>query len=249
MRDRSSNARAFPWTLCAVVSLNLHPEIHEMKKLPIILTCLAVLCCGAHADTSYFLLQGPFGPGDSVNTYKWKVLYQPGSLTTGQDLLNTIFGVPTDAGIKYSDAFGGSTEVYKSSNSGQGAQYLNFGSSSAPSLFAISFTIQGDVILQDSSFSPGWNYNVAGGGGSQSYPSGSWTYSQDGAGTRLLADGSFDGWNYGATFPADAIAGPENSPAVQNFANATVINVVPEPASATFLLAGALVIGMRRRRR
>jgi hypothetical protein len=221
-----------------------------MKKLCIILAALAALCSGVRADvdTSYLLLQGPFGSGDSVENFMWKVIYQPGSLSTGQDLLNAVFGTPVDTNTTYTDGFGSQFEVYKSSSTQGAATYINFGTSSAQVLFTIQFTLDGTPVLQDSSYSPGWNYYVAGGGGSQIYADGVWTYSNDGLGTRLLANDSFDAWAYGATFPPDPIAGAANSPVDQDFASATVLNLVPEPASASFLLVGALVLGMRRRR-
>jgi hypothetical protein len=219
-----------------------------MKKPCLILAALTMLCIGARADDSYLLLQGPFGSGGAVDNYMWEVLYQPGSLSTGQSLLNSVFGVPQDTGTTYPDAFAGQYELFKSGNSTLGASYINFGTSADPSLFAISFTIQGTAVIQDTSYSPGWNYYVAGGGGSESYPSGAWTYSEDGSQSRLLANGSFDAWEYGSTFPPGTVAGAANSPTSQDFASATVINLVPEPASASFLLAGALIIGMRRRR-
>ena len=93
------------------------------------------------------------------------------------------------------------------------------------------------------------NYYLAGGGGLHSYPnSGAWSYSDDGSTTRTLANGSYDAWVFGNTFPPVAING--NLPTVPKFSGATVVNVVPEPTSVALLLlgAGGLLAFSKRRR-
>ena len=218
-----------------------------MKKLLLLLATFLSISRFACADTSYLLVQGPFGSGNTVETFEWKVLYAHGSLTTGLDLLNVVFGHPTDTGNLYE----GTYEIFSASNNLQGASYIDFGSGGS-SLFTISYTLDNKTVQQDDSFDPAWNYYVAGGSGSGqggSYTSGSWTYSNDGVNTRALGDGSFDAWSFGENFPPDAIAGGTgaNAPTPSDFAGATVINLVPEPASTAFLSIGALLLIRRRR--
>jgi hypothetical protein len=213
-----------------------------MKKLLLAAATSIFLSHLSHADTSYLLIQGPFGASDAVETFEWKVLYPHGSLNTGLDLLNAVFGQPTDTGTQYQNTY----EIFSAGNNVQGAHYIDFGSGGS-SLFTISYTLGGKTVEQDGSYSPGWNYYVAGGSGTAgNYDSGAWTYSGDGLESRGLSDGSFDGWVYGNTFPADTISGGTTTfaPTAANFAGATV---VPEPASLAFLSLGALLLIRRRR--
>ena len=214
-----------------------------MKKLFLLLATSLCLTRFAMADTSYLLVQGPFGDGGSLETFEWKVNYNSGTLITGQQLLNVVFGVPVDANTLY-----GGNEVFTATNNLIGAKYIDFGGGS---LFTISYTLGGSTVEQDPNFSPGWNYYVAGGSGTGgSYTSGSWAYSNDGLSTRTLTDGSFDAWSFGATYPNDPIMNGDTTyaPTANNFASATVINVVPEPGSLAFLAAGGLLLVRRRRR-
>lgn len=218
-----------------------------MKKLLLLLATSLCLTRFAMADTSFLLVQGPFGSGSSLETFQWQVNYAHGTLITGQQLLNVVFGIPIDTGTTYQGS-----EVFSATNNLIGANYIDFSGGAGTSLFTISVTLDNQTVEQDSSFSPGWNYYVAGGSGTGgSYTSGSWSYSGDGLSTRTLSDGSFDAWSFGSTFPNDPIVNGTGTyaPTASNFAGATVIDVVPEPVSLTFLAAGGLLLVGRRRRR
>jgi hypothetical protein len=71
-----------------------------MKRLFAVAVAFVLACTfivsSALADTSYFLLQGPFGGGDLTTTHKWKFVYEPGDLASGGDLLEMIFGTPVE---------------------------------------------------------------------------------------------------------------------------------------------------------
>lgn len=226
-----------------------------MKKLHIIIAAaFFAALTGAYADTSYLLIQGPFGLGGTGETFKWQVNYPTGYLLSGLDLLSALFGSPSLDGT-YTDGFGGTYNHYAAGTTTQGAGYIDFGTNpnqlTAP--FMISVTLASTTVLQDPSYSPGWNYYVAGGGSNNrsGYANnGAWTYSNDGEMARTLADGSFDGWVFGSTFPPATIQvqGGANTPTLQDFVGATVLNV-PEPGSVALLLIGAggmLVLGKRR---
>lgn len=219
-----------------------------MKKLLFLLATSLCLTRFAMADTSYLLLQGPFGDGGSLQTFQWQVNYTHGTLTTGEDLLNVVFGVPVDAGTLYQSTY----EIFSAGNNVQGAHYIDFGTGGS-SLFTISYTMGGTTVEQSAAWDPSWNYSVAGGAGGNhggNYDSGSWIYSDDGISTRTLSDGSFDAWSFGENFPAAPIVNGTTTyaPTSGNFASATVINVVPEPGSLAFLSAGGLLLVRRRRR-
>lgn len=219
-----------------------------------------IILCGrplAIGAVSYLLIQGPFGSGGATATMEWTVNYASGSLTTGQDLLNAVFGTPQSAD-SYVDASFSTYPYYKAGNATEGAGYIDFGSGS---FLLESVTLQGVKVAQNPSYSPGWNYYVAGGAGSGNggayASSGSWTYSNDGAPTRLLADGSFDGWVFGSTYPEDVIAGGQFSPTVGNFSNAgsfssantLSVGSVPEPERFVTALFGLTLLLLRRRGR
>lgn len=208
-----------------------------MKKLLSIAAAFFTACAFVHADTSYLLVQGPFGSGGSTLTYQWKVTYDHGVLVTGQDLLTAVFG-PTSLTGDYSDGFGGNYPEYTSGDGTQGVNYITF---PGGSFFSIAFTLNSTTVMQDSFYDPGWNYYVTGGSGpfhGGAYDnSGSWTYSDDGQSARLLSDGSYDAWVYGATFPAAPVAGENNAPTSSNFSSATLV-VVPEPGSIAMLAIG-----------
>jgi len=223
-----------------------------MKKQIITLVVVFVAASsGLRADTSYLLIQGPFGLSGTSATFKWQVNYQSGMLVTGQDLLGAVFGSPTLNGT-YTDAFSSTYNYYKAGNSTQGAGYIDFGTTNTFNQpFLVSLTLDSTTVAQDPSYSPGYNYYVAGGGSAQTYPNaGAWTYSGDGTITRTLVNGSFDAWVFGNTFPSATIAGTANTPTTVNFASATVIDVVPEPTGVALLLlsAGGLCAFSKRRR-
>ena len=219
------------------------------KHSSIMAVAVFAAAAGLRADTSYLLIQGPFGAGNAEATFKWQVNYQPGVLVYGQDLLNSVFGTPSLNGIYQGHEF------YTAGNGVQGAGYINFGTTpnQLNSPFLASVTLGSVPVAQDSSYNPGYTSYVAGGGGALSYPNGgAWTSSQDGTATRTLVNGSYDGFVFGSTtFLSEAqIQGAANTPTTGNFAGATVINVVPEPASATLLLIGACgLLSLSKRRR
>jgi len=185
-----------------------------------------------HADTSYLLLQGPFGSGSSELTYKFVVNYPTGYLITGQDLLNAVFGNPVTDGTVQNDPVFGGLPYFISGNSTQGAGYASYGPGS---YLALSYTIN-SVKIDTNDSTPagtstvGWNYYVAGGAGDGAiftppstysygaYPdTDGWILSNDGTGTRFLSNGSYDGWVYGNTgsdidfSPAGTVATIDNS--------------------------------------
>ncbi|MEI6535367.1 MAG: hypothetical protein WCN98_08520 [Verrucomicrobiaceae bacterium] len=174
--------------------------------------------CGAEGAVSYLLVQGPFG-GGAVVTYKWQVEYDPGQLLSGQDLLNVIFGTPAVTGT-----YGISGPPYLTSSSGSmGAGYINFGTVSVPSLFVESFTVGGKTVAQPNDYSKTWSYYEG-----IIYPDGNslWLYANTGPQGRLLADGSFDGFVFGAdsgdpNYTPPSITGVENIPKASNFPAAT----------------------------
>lgn len=220
-----------------------------MKKLLFIAATTVFFTRLACADSSYLLIQGPFGAGSTTETFEWKVNYAHGSLTTGMDLLNAVFGTPTDTGTLYQSTY----EIFSAGNNIQGAQYIDFNltpGDPGTSLFTISYTLGGTTVQQTDAFDPSWNYYVAGGAGSGNggpYSSASWTYANDGINSRTLSDGSFDGWVFGDPSVPVSIAG--FTPTTGDFSGATVVNfgVVPEPTSLAFLSVGALLLIRRRR--
>jgi hypothetical protein len=221
-----------------------------MKKFLLLIAVLMTASCpflrGA-TDTSYLMIQGPFGNAGAMETYQWKVLYEHGSLTYGIDLLNTVFGTATDSGTLYLGK-----PLYTAGNSTLGATYIDYGSGGS-FLFATSYTIGSKTLRMDSSFDPSWNYQYAGGSGlfGGPYASGAWTADgSDGVNSRTLSNGSFDVWVWGS-YPGtivDTATPGDNNPTAGNFASATVVNLVPEPGSAGLLLLGATGLWLRRRR-
>jgi len=200
------------------------------------------------ADTSYLLIQGPFGSGGAEQSFKWQVNYPTGQLENGLDLLKAVFGSPTLTG-SFSDAFNGTYDLWTAGNPTQGMGLIDFNNNNLTAPFAVSFTVASTTVTMPTDYSLGWHYYVAGGGanlGNGYDNNGDWIFSQDGALTRSLADGSFDSWVFG-DFSA-TVAGAANTPTTPDFSSATVINV-PEPAGAGLLIFGGAVLGWRRRRR
>jgi len=213
-----------------------------MKRI-LLVAALVAAVHSASADSSYLLIQGPFGISGSLETHKWKVNYNTGQIATGFDLLTAVFGPAVNTGTTI-----GTTPIFRSGNSQNGATYQYFASFDA--YITLSFTLNGKNVAADSSGDPGWNYYVAGGTGFSPYPAGTWTFADDGTGTRGLTNQSFDGWVYGGTFvnPTATIANGTTTfaPLVANFSDATVITVVPEPGSALLVMCGAVMLWRRR---
>jgi len=167
-----------------------------------------------YADTSYLLIQGPFGSSGSTLTYKFQVNYPTGYLITGQDLLDAVFGNPVTAGTVQNDPIFGGLPYFVSGSSTTGATYASY---DPGTYLDLSFTLHSIKVDTDDSTPAGtstlgWSYYVAGGAGDGAiftppstysygtYPNaGAWTFSNDGTGSRFLSNGSFDGWVYGST--------------------------------------------------
>jgi hypothetical protein len=228
----------------------------------------SALPASSHADTSYLLIQGDFGSGGTEENFKWQVNYQTGDLSTGQDLLNAVFGQPVLMG-SYTDGLGDPPyDEYQAGSGSQSANYIDFGTGLG--LFPISFTLGGTTILQDPTYSPGWIYYAAGGSGAYGpdddgdgaeYPNtGTWTpsnFCNDGLSQRTLADGSYDGWVFGNPYNPDMIddssgaAGPNSTEfPVTNSTNFFTILNIPEPGAPVLLGAtlAALAIWKRKAR-
>jgi len=217
------------------------------------------------ADTSSLLIQGDFGSGGTEQTYKWQVNYPAGDLTTGQDLLEAVFGPPVQIGT-YSDGYGGTYNEYQSGSGSQAFDFIDFGGGS---YFTLSFTLNGATLLQDPSYNPGWIYYVDGGSGGYGpdadgdgapYPDdGTWSYSNDGPATRTLSNGSYDGWVFGNTDTPDAIddssggaaPSPSEFPETNSTTFLTVLSV-PEPGApgllTTAFALAALAFRMKKAR-
>lgn len=227
-----------------------------MKKLLLTVAITFAALSSLRADTAYLLIQGAFGAGGTIATYKWKLLYESGALggdIYGQSLFDNVFGL---ASVVSAGTGPSGSSLLSAGNSTQGATYYEY--SWGRMLDSITL---GGVTLAPSG-NNGWNYYLAGGGGFITYPAGQWTYASDGLGTRTLSDGSFDGWVFGdlGTYDPEidgftgtqtivqTFAPGDNNPNVGNFSTATVINTVPEPGSAGLLLLGAAGFCARRRR-
>jgi len=202
---------------------------------------------GTRADTSYLLIQGPFGSGSTTETFEWKVNYQAGTLITGQDLLDAVLGSTTPDGT-YTNAFGRTYNYYTAGNSVQGAGYLDYSGTTSTVLtdpFLASITLGSTTVAQDTSYIDGWTYFVAGGGSNfgSGYPNnGTWTASNDGTASRSLVNGSYDAWVYGLNDPYGppyvSVQGANCAPTPADFTSATVITV-PEPRGVVLLIFGA----------
>ena len=223
-----------------------------MKKLVVMLTVAffaTITGLRAQTDTSYLLIQGPFGTNGATETFDWQVNYQAGTLVTGQDLLTAVLGSPSLTG-NYSDSWGDTYNYWTSGNSATGAGYVDF-SGDGLGLFLTSVTLNSTTVNQDPSWDPAWNYYAA------EPTDGAWSFSEVGMQDRDLTNGSFDAWVFGAngdngesvaTIDNGTVGGTNddqsassgvNAPLTANFAGATVITVVPEPGSVALLLCGA----------
>lgn len=211
------------------------------------------LATSSFGVTSYLLIQGSFN--GTPQTYKWQVNYNAGQLTTGQDLLNAVFGGALTSTGTYTDDLGDPPyAMFTTSNGSQGATYI----STDWGMLLIGLKVDGATALQSTVYDPFWYYNLSGGTDtdSTSYPSALWTQAQNGAISRFLTDGSFDGWNlasYGTPISgSDQNTGTTlvNDPVASSFSGARVINLsaTPEPARILLLVAGLTIAAMRRAR-
>ena len=210
-----------------------------MKRLLSIVAALAVACTSAFADSSYFLIQGAFGPSGEITTHKWRIDYEPGAdPLTGADLLNAVFGNPTNTGTARHGY-----PLYTAGDASMSISYLDHGwGVSVDSILLNGIEIFAGPVFGD----PYWNYFVAGGSGlfqPSGYASGVWNESQEGFSTRYLTDGSFDGWvwgEWGVTL--------DSFPLESYFADATII-AIPEPGSIALALIGLSGIWVLQRRK
>jgi len=220
-----------------------------MKRL--LITLAAAFCVASTGlsaeNTSYLLIQGPFGSSGAEETFEWQVEYPAGTLQTGQDLLNAVFGTPTLSGT-YTNAFSETFNEYSAGNSSTGVSYIDYGTSpnTLTEPFAISFSLDSEMVEQDTAYNNGWNYYVAGGGGGNGGDNlggpyannGSWIYANDGSYSRNLANGSFDAWAFGSFNNPPGIAGSNYAPTVPDFSGAIIL-LIPEPGGALLLILGA----------
>lgn len=245
----------------------LLPKPRRQLTLQILACLLVGQGMSLLARTSYLVVQGQFVPGGSAETHHWMVTYGVGNLSTGFDLLKAVFGEPALDPSSYADDFGGVYEHYSSAGSTQGVVgYINFGSNAVPLLFTESITIQGSKLAMNPAYDPGWNYYVKGGSGTvdptynpdglYNDPTG-WEYSSDSIHTRILADGSMDGWVFGATYPEAPMEDTGDLPLPGSSSWTLVSNqggvavyalLVPEPDRALLVLSGMMALAVRRRR-
>jgi hypothetical protein len=194
-----------------------------MKKTIITLTvaCFAAFT-GLRADTSYLLIQGPFGSGGAVETFKWQVNYQAGQLTKGFDLLTAALNPEQ---LQYSTyPFGNLVDGFTLNGTSVSNNY--------PAAMWIYYSA-------DATGQP-WTYSDSG-AALRNLVNGSF----DGW---VFGFSTFDPDTF-ALISADPIVGGTNTPTLANFSTATVVGV-PEPGSASLLLigAGAMLSFLKRRR-
>lgn len=231
------------------------------RQIGIVMAVWLITSACLHADSSYVLIQGPFGSGGSELSYKWQINYPAGDLVTGQDLLNSVFGTPVATGSNYTDTYGTYPE-YEAGNSSQGVEYAYYPSLSEFGVLA--FTLSGTTVLQDTSTNPSWNYYVAGGSGTYNggpYTSGTWNFSNDGQATRQISNGSFDGWVFGDPGYTDGTptmidnSSGTDAPDPSTFSETTPTNFfmlvsVPEPGAPVLaaVALGGLMLWKRKGR-
>ncbi len=207
----------------------------------------------AKAATSYLMIVGPYGAGNSTSSYQFIVNYDASSnLTTGSDLMTKVLsrlsnstftnGYVTDIKINGTNVHA----AYPSTN----WEYYVAGGAWSNSLDTPS---------------------------TGNYPTSTWQYARTGISDRSLVDGSFDTWyySYGSTDTIGDIdgdgydhdyrptifynqAGSNSgdrpltingaSPTAAAFTGATVINLsaAPEPSRIMLLVLGLCALGWRR---
>lgn len=197
-----------------------------MKKQISLIAALFLSVCGlVQADTSYLLIQGPFGTLGATETFKWEVNYTAGTLTTGYDLLTAALT---------------SSEFQHSYSAGLG--------------YSIdSFTLQGTTVAPTADWSKYWLYYTASAtAGAWSYSNegiSSRTLADGSYNGFVYGSSTYDSETWELT-SADSIVGTANTPSTENFANATRVDAVPEPGSLALVIAGAgVVLTLRRKLR
>jgi hypothetical protein len=226
---------------------------------------LLIAASPARGAVSYLLIQGEFDSSHAgLETSRWAVTYDPAVLTTSQDLLDRVFGTPK--------LVSGTTDRYETDPTSWAADgstwKVSYKNDASYGLFVDHF-IRNNVALNSNFGSNlGWNLDVAGGGGfsgsdysGADYASGIWTYSNDGSGSRTLANNSIDAWVYGDTgtystvdpypllTPPVAVTGFSAAPSSFSGAGVNVVSsAAPEPSRVLLLMIGLIVPSFRRRR-
>lgn len=231
------------------------------------------------AASSYFMVQGPLGPGGTYQTYKFRVEYSgvltiPGYNATASPLVNS--GEALMAAV-FGNGVTAATGVYSNS----------VGTATIPGGFLQSFQMAGGPAVAAGIWptGPQWGSFSAGGTYVDTwadpvingvYAPGVWTEAKTGMATRYLSDGSFDAWAYGTMtdtglddewgFDIMAFAPPTGvTPTLADFSGAGyaetkvsanglsysvyLITAVPEPGRMLLCLLGFTAVIARRSRR
>ena len=237
-----------------------------MSRLSISLFALIFLAVSpAYGAVSYLLIQGEFDSSHAgLETSRWSVTYDPAVLTTSQDLLDRVFGTPK--------LVSGTTDRYETDPTAWAADgntwKVRYKFDSSYGLFVDYFTRNGVALVSNFANILGWNFDVAGGGGfsgsdysGADYASGVWTYSNDGSGSRTLANNSIDGWVFGDTgtyggppdfnllTPPVSVSGFSATPSALGGSGVNVVSsAAPEPCRGLLLMIGLIVPIFRRSR-
>lgn len=199
----------------------------------------------AQAAVSYFVIQGDFNAGSAgLETYKWKVEYNPSSLLlTAQDLLLAVAG-PSTFSATY--LYGG-TYVESVTMNGTTITEVFGGPNDGKSWFNL---------VSGGSFNTSWSDPLSG-----TYPANVWTQSH-GINERDLGNNSFDALVFGEFgedyYPTVTVNGVQ--PTLGDFAgtetlissaggiNIYSIAAAPEPSRSILLLFAGIALVTRRRR-